>query len=68
MTDVISNLERGRYWAWKSLAPAFDHAIALAREADFIAGQASNIVQAGIDPVYPPLVLMLAEAGKEGAR
>lgn len=47
------------------LLPAIDHALALAAEAEYEAGRASNLVQAGIPPVYPPLVRLLADAAPE---
>lgn len=66
MTETLQNLMRARDLAGPWLRPAFDHAIALAREAEWLADEASNKVQAGIAPAYPPLVALLAEAGREG--
>lgn len=65
-SEIVTKLERGRSLAWQRLSPTFDHAIALAREAEFIADQASNMAQCHVTPAYPPLVELLAEAGDEG--
>ena len=62
MSGVIDGLKAGREAAEAWLRPAFNHAIALAREAEFQAARASNEVQAYISPAYPPLVEMLADA------
>ncbi len=67
MSDVVTRLYRTRGYVWQSMIPAIDHAIALAREADYEAERASNAVQAGIPPAYPPLVLMLADAAPDEA-
>ena len=61
MSTVIAQLKRGRA-SWPELMAAFDHAIALAREAEYQAQRASNEVQAHIPAAYPPLVSMLADA------
>ena len=63
MSDVVAALCRGRELAWANLRPAFDHAIALAREAEYEADRAGNLAQTSVEPAYPPLVLALAEAG-----
>lgn len=47
------------------IVPALDHAIALAREAEYEAARAANLAQCGIEPAYPPLVRMLAAAAPE---
>ena len=66
MSVTIENLERGRDLAWLLLQPAFDHAIMQAQESEYIAGQASNMAQCSVSPVYPPLVVKLAAStGKE---
>jgi hypothetical protein len=62
ITEVMERLQRARGLAWAALVPAFDHAIALAKEAEHQAAYASNEVQAGISPAYPPLVMLLAES------
>jgi hypothetical protein len=56
----MQRLRKARGLAWPGLVPAFDHAIALAREAEFVAAHASNLAQCGVDPAYPPLVELLA--------
>lgn len=61
MSEIVERLQRGRA-AWPDLAPAFDHAIALARQSDHQAAWASNEVQMACPPAYPPLVRLLAEA------
>ena len=58
----MERLYRGREIAWAALTPAFDHAIALAKEAEYQAARASNEVGAGIPPAYPPLVELLADS------
>ena len=65
MTPEMRNLIRGRDQAWPSLKPAYDHAIALAREAEYLARHTSDLAMTGIDPVYPVIVQMLADAGAE---
>lgn len=47
---------------WAGMLPAIDHALALAAEAEYVARNASNLAQYGIEPVYPPLVQLLADA------
>lgn len=61
MSTVIAQLKQGRA-LWPELMPAFDHAIALARESEYQAQRASNEVQAHIAAVYPPIVSLLADA------
>lgn len=63
MTPVVLHLLRVREIAWASLRPAIDHALALAREAEYEAHRASNLAQTSVEPAYPPLVLGLADAG-----
>ena len=53
---------------WAGMLPAIDHAIALAREADYVAAHASDLAQAGIPPTYPPLVQLLADAAPPDRR
>jgi hypothetical protein len=62
VSETMERLTRARESAWFGLQPAFDHAIALAKEAEYQAGRASNEVQAGVSPAYPPLVVLLAES------
>lgn len=64
MSEMTARLERGRNVAWDSLKPAFDHAIALAREDEYRAAVASDAVHSGVAPAYSPLVTMLAESVK----
>lgn len=61
MSAVIAQLKQGRA-LWPELMPAFDHAIALAREAEYQAQRASNEVQSHIAAAYQPIVVMLADA------
>lgn len=65
MSRITEDLERGKALAWSSLRPAFDHAIACARECEYTAAQASNLAQTHVPPAYPPLVELLAQAGKQ---
>ena len=62
MSGTIRNLERGRSLAWANLRPAFDHAIALAKEAEYVAERQANEYAQNVPPAYPPLVEMLASA------
>lgn len=62
MSVTIQNLERGRDLAWANLRPAFDHAIALAKEAEYVAERQTHEYAQNVPPVYPPLVEMLASA------
>lgn len=59
-SETMERLLHAREMAWRDLQPAIDHAIALAKEAEHQAAWASNEVQAGISPAYPPLVELLA--------
>lgn len=52
MTPTVERLHRARGYAWSSLRPVFDHAIGLAYEAERQHGS----------PVYPVLVIMLADS------
>lgn len=65
--DVVSRLMLARAYHDDSLGPAFSWAIHEAREAEFVAEHASNLALTGIQPVYPPIVLLLAEASFQGA-
>ena len=47
------------------LLPAIDHALALAAEAEYEAGRASDWAMADISPKYPPLVRLLADAAPD---
>lgn len=62
MTDTVERLARARAVAWATLVPVFDHAIALAREAEHQAQRAENEAQCSVRPAYAPLVSMLADA------
>lgn len=62
VTETMERLVRARDTAWFALQPAFDHAIALAKEAEYQGKRAANDVQAAISPAYPPLVVLLAES------
>lgn len=59
VTDHLARL-RSTFGYWAGMPAVLDHAIALAREAEYEADRASNLVQAGIAPAYPPLVELLA--------
>lgn len=61
-SGTVSRLVAARGVAWAALVPAFDHAIALAVEAEYVAAQAANMVQCSVQPAYPPLVALLADA------
>lgn len=60
MSAIITRLAEARERAWPDLRPAFDHAIALAKEAEHDANRAMNIAMTGVDAAYPPLVHLLA--------
>jgi len=62
MHDTIDRLERARAVAWGKLKPVFDHAIALAKEAEYQAHRAEVDAQMSVRPAYPPLVELLAAA------
>lgn len=63
VSDTMDRLHRARDTAWADLRPAFDHAIALAREAEHVADRLMNDAQFGpIYPSYPPLVELLAQS------
>lgn len=47
-----------------TLTPAIDHAIALAREAEYEADRSAIRAMGGVEPAYPPLVQMLAGAAR----
>ena len=66
MTETVRLLQRARSLAWGKLIPVFDWAIHEAREAEYYADVASNKVQVGIKPAYPPIVTLLAVAGGDG--
>lgn len=50
------------------LIPAIDHALALAAEVEYEADRASNLALINVEPKYPPLVQLLADAAVEGSR
>lgn len=62
MSEVMDNLVLGRSLAWDKLRPAFDHAIALAIEAEQSAASAENRSLRPAKPAYPVLVWLLAES------
>jgi hypothetical protein len=65
MSHIGDALWRGKDCAkggWEKLSRVYDHAMVLAKEAEYAA--ASNPAHRG-DPVYPPLVLLLADAAPE---
>ncbi|MEH3142498.1 MAG: hypothetical protein PGN37_20465 [Mycobacterium kyogaense] len=59
-SSTVRSLRAGRDTAWAALQPAFDHAIALAKEAEYQADRAANEVQQHCPAAYPPLVELLA--------
>lgn len=61
-SETVQALRRARSAAWVALQPAFDHAISMARECEFVADQAANLAQTSTTPAYPPLVTLLAQA------
>lgn len=61
-TTVSDKLHAAREVAWVKLQPAFDHAIALAREAEYMAQKISDDVQCNVAPAIPPLVMLLADS------
>lgn len=63
--DVVERLALGREQAtdeWPSLVAAFDHAIALALEAQYESNRAAQEAMMAVQPCYPPLVNLLAYA------
>lgn len=62
MSDIIRRLVKGRGLAWGDLKPVFDTAIVLAKEAEYQASKTCVEYATGIDPAYPPIVLLLAES------
>lgn len=66
MSEVIDRLVKGQGLAgavcWVELSPVFQHAIALAKEAEYQASRASISAEMSIAPAYPVLVTMLAES------
>lgn len=50
VSETMERLRRARELAWARLQPAFDHAIALAKEAEYQSGRASISAEAGISP------------------
>jgi len=61
-SEIMERLQRAREDAWFALQPAFDHAIALAKEAEYQSARLSDEMQSHIPAVYPPLVELLAES------
>ena len=66
MSEVCDRLRRARAVFPAQLTPAFDWALHEAIEADYRAAVASDAVQSGIPPIYPTIVRLLANAGREG--
>lgn len=62
MSEIVELLQAGRKLAWLGLVPAFDHAILLAQEAEYVATQATPPGSQPQAPVYPPLVVSLANS------
>lgn len=62
MSVIVQRLRFAREQAWPDLQPAFDHAIALACEAEYQADKAANEAQCAVRPAYPPLVSLLAQS------
>lgn len=59
---VVQRLQDGAAWGqYEGLKPVFQHAIALAREAEHRALATAIQIQQRVDPAYPPLVELLAQ-------
>lgn len=50
-----------------SMAMLINHAVAIAREAEYEAERAQNLAQTGTDPAYPPWVRLLFQAMSDEA-
>ena len=61
-SDVMQNLRVVRGYVWATLGPAIDHAIAMAKDCEYVADQAAIAAQTYVSPAYPPLVRLLADA------
>ena len=62
VSETVELLQAGRNLAWLGLVPAFDHAILLAQEAEYVAIQSTRTGELPQAPVYPPLVVSLANS------
>ena len=62
MSEIVELLQAGPDLAWLGLVPAFDHAILLAQEAEYVATQATPPGAQPQAPAYPPLVVSLANS------
>lgn len=63
--DVVERLSLGRELAleqWPKLVATFDHAIALALEAQYDANRVAQEAMTAVEPCYPPMVNLLAYA------
>lgn len=65
MSLMKTRLEIARERAWDELKPAYDHAIALAKEADYQAIRVTMDAMTHCSPAYPPLVELLADSAPE---
>lgn len=62
ITNLLTLREAFEHMFWPGMVPVVDHAIALALEAEYAALRSSVDAMCGVEPVYPPLVQMLAAA------
>ena len=62
VSEIVERLQEVRKVAWAALLPAIDHAIMQAEECEFVANQAANMAMCQVLPVYPPLVVKLADS------
>ena len=52
VSETVELLQAGRNLAWLGLVPAFDHAILLAQEAEYVALQANLVGEVTPSSVY----------------
>lgn len=67
MSQMTELLQKGRE-RYPDLAPVFEHAIAMAREDDYLAERAMNTVMTNVSPAYPYWVQLLGAAVQAGPR
>ncbi|MEE2061523.1 hypothetical protein [Rhodococcus artemisiae] len=63
--DPLTRLHDLRTAVGESLRPAVDHAIALALEAEHLARRTSAEFATAVEPAFPPLVRLLADAAPD---
>ena len=64
-SEMVTRLKRACVQAEPRFVPVFEHAIAAARESDYIAHQSQNMAMTGCDSAYPPMVELLADTATE---